>query len=182
MEIPELIKLLAGNDTHNDIKIYQAEVLAYDGTTATATVRTISGPEIDMEVSLMTEIGDGFILLPTVGSIVYIMVNPTVNPFIIHYGEIDGIIADSINGIQFRSNIININGADFGGLIKIQELTDKINILENALNNLITLYNSHIHPAATPNTGPTPSVDTDVIQITLKEDLENPDVTHGGAK
>lgn len=69
----------------------------------------------------------------------------------------------------------HLNGSDNGGLIIIQKLVDKLNVLENA-------FNSHIHTttatvSATPVVGviaPT----TSTVQTTKKSDLENSVILH----
>ena len=59
---------------------------------------------------------------------------------------------------------VRLNGTEYGGLIKIQELTDK-------LNEFIALYNAHTHGLT-----PDPSVSAPVF---LKTDYENTKVQHG---
>lgn len=84
---------------------------------------------------------------------------------------------------------ITINGDDFGGLIKIQELTDKLNKLTDDFNSFIQKYNAHIH-TTTATIGPGPAVG--VIAPTTsqgtttssfnKDDYENTNVSHGTPK
>lgn len=173
MEIQEIIRKLSGVNQFNNTTLYEAIVTGVDLSERTIQCTTNGGIEVDdMSISMMTTIGDGSYLIPRIGSTIYIMINPMINPFVIQYGETESVVLTATDKITMNSN-------EFGGLIKIQELTDKINNLENALNNLITLYNAHIHPVAGASTGPTVSTDTDIITITTTTDIENPDIVHG---
>lgn len=127
----------------------------------------------------MTEIDDGCYPVPAINSTVYIIMNPYINPFIISYGAISKNVISTSTSFNVNSPAITLNNDDYGGLIKVEDLVEKINNLENALNNLITLYNTHTHVAAGSATSTTSSLDNDVLQITNKEEIENPDIQHG---
>jgi hypothetical protein len=173
MNIQELIKQLAGNNNYTDNSIYEAEVVSLDIGNREVIVRTIGGPEVvDINVRLMTTIGNGFLITPKIGSNVVIMVNPLINPFIIHYGEVESMFITS-------SQTIQLNGDDYKGLVKAVELTDRLNALEDALASLITKYNNHQHPASA--SGPITPTDRDEDNITTTnvEDIINEDITHG---
>lgn len=42
-------------------------------------------------------------------------------------------------------NAVTFNGGDLGGLVKVQDLTNKLNELTRTVNALVTSYNAHIH-------------------------------------
>jgi len=68
--------------------------------------------------------------------------------------------------IKITGGTIALNGTAYEGLIKIKDLTTKINLL-------VTAYNSHQHP------GYTIAVpDRQMVSLSAT-DYENPDVTHG---
>ena len=84
------------------------------------------------------------------------------------------------------------NQKNYGGLIIIQDLVDKINTLEdtvNTLSNMMTTllgdYNGHTHVSASPGspTGVPSAIDSDTspdqITKTKVSDIENPIVQHG---
>ncbi len=113
----------------------------------------------------------GFILYPKVNSYVHISMS-------------DG--NRNIWYLSMASEVDNIelNGGQFGGLIKIQDLVDKVNRLENKVNDHINLFNAHIHdvpqaPSGTLPSAPTLSQDTPIAPLTQVSDLENPIVKHG---
>lgn len=79
------------------------------------------------DVQLMAEVDDGELKLPTVGSTVIIAYSEYVLPFVLLYSEIDQII---------------YFGGDLGGLVKVIDLTTKLNNLENDINNLKDAFNA----------------------------------------
>lgn len=145
----------------------------------TCIVDIITGNDINKlyNVELSAGIADGLIVIPVINSKVYVLSSIYCNPFIIQYSDVS------------KYNMI---GSEFGGLIKIIELTEKLNNLENKVNdildNLTTLksdYNSHLHTSGgsgSPTT--TPTVPTTIVvpsDLTLSErdDYENKSINHG---
>jgi hypothetical protein len=89
---------------------------------------------------------------------------------------------------------VNLAGGNisFGGLVKVESATDKINLIEDKLNTVIqwliehmVVFNTHSHVSVTSLGTPTPPVPletklTEPLLIkTKKEELENTAVTHG---
>lgn len=79
---------------------------------------------------------------------------------------------------------ITMNGGDNGGLVQVQELTDKLNNLTKQVNAFVKVFNSHDHvTTATVGTGgpgkisppASPASDADDFK---REDYENTDVKH----
>ena len=113
-----------------------------------------------------------FLITPTVGSTVLATFLSKDTAFVSLYSEIDS---------------IKIRGDQFGGLVKVQEVVDKLNRLEDKINDLVSKYNSHTHiTTATVGGGPTPgtiapvtSPETPIAPNTTVSDLENPEVLHG---
>lgn len=91
--------------------------------------------------------------------------------------DIAGKISMTLDG-----NKLSLNGDQFGGLIKIEELTNKLNDLVNA-------FNSHVHSLVnvpiTTSQGPGNIVSGNTLEITTKtsrfnkSDYENSKVVHG---
>jgi hypothetical protein len=87
------------------------------------------------------------------------------------YNDHIDIIDKSGSRITLKDGEIHLNGTNFGGLIKIEELVKRINRLE-------TLMNTHQHAIA-PNTPTIPLSPTPLIPINTKvSDLENKKVKH----
>lgn len=122
----------------------------------------------------------GFVLIPKESSFIIVTFLNRSTGFVSLTSELEKIIWDV--------DLTQINGGNNGGLINIQPLIDKINQLENALSNHITIFNSHVHittatVAATPTPGiiapTTPGDITNTITpITKKSDLEDTKFTH----
>ena len=81
---------------------------------------------------------------------------------------------------------ILLNGDEYGGLIKIEELTSKINSLVSDFNSFVSKYNGHTHVTtatvmATPTVGviaPTTGTASQTNDFS-KSDYENETVKHG---
>ncbi len=99
----------------------------------------------------------------------------------------DGISLNVKDGItlDIDDKAAVFNGGDLGGLIKIEELTNKINALVNTVNALIDNYNAHTHiTTATVSASPTPGVISPIVAPALKaqtfkaKDYEDDKVKH----
>lgn len=166
--IREAVEHLAG--THRDDKVFviDATVDSVDITTRTCVCTAIggkAGSELP-NVRLMASIDDGLLIIPTIDSTVTLLFSNFTDPCIISYSEIDTII--------FR-------GGDLGGLVKVIELTTKLNNLENLVNDLISKFNSHTHQVTSTGapTGPNLLPETEKLTPTMRLDIENINVTQG---
>lgn len=82
--------------------------------------------------------------------------------------------------INYRE-LVQFNAGTFGGMVKVIELTSRLNIIENAFNNLVTLYNGHVHSGVTTGTGvsgTTPSQDGTNLTPTVRGQIEDTTITH----
>jgi len=118
------------------------------------------------EVRLMANIDNGFLLVPEVDSIVVV-----------------SFLSDSSAYVSLVSKVseIQLNGTNYDGLVKVQELTDKLNNLENKLNDLITACSSQVVTLAPSGTFPLASFFTSVTPLTPTQqtDIENLTVKQG---
>ena len=142
------IRKIAGNGS----QILQCEVISVDIPNRTALVKY----EAEYIVKLMTSVGDGLLLIPEVGSSVSVL-----DGQIIGYSDLDEIW---------------LSGQQYGGLVKVSELVNKMNAIENKINSIITTFNAHTH--ASTGAPAVPTI-TGTITPTTINDLENPDVKHG---
>jgi hypothetical protein len=118
------------------------------------------------EVRLMANIDNGFLLIPEVNSIVVV-----------------SFLSDSSAYVSLVSKVseIQLNGTNYDGLVKVQELTDKLNNLENKLNDLITACSSQVVTLAPSGTFPLASFFTSVTPLipTQQTEIENQTVKQG---
>lgn len=78
---------------------------------------------------------------------------------------------------KLKYQLVEFNGGTLGGLPISSHVSDRINLLENAVNALIQLYNTHTHPVAGATAGPTTMQDTDHLTPTKPADIANPKIT-----
>ena len=194
-DILESIQAIAGTGKMGDkLDVYYAYVNTYDAKTCSCSCTLVSGnSDIDLSsVNLMSESNDGLLILPTKDSTV--LIGKTVNtpPYVLMFSQIDKILYIAGGStIQVDKDGLKLDGDKFYGLVKVKELTDKINALEKLLNDLITQYNGHTHLGSYPVTGggggtasgtsaATTSLETGTISpITSQSDIENKKVKHG---
>lgn len=110
---------------------------------------------------------DGILLIPVVGSVVMVQPINHVTGYVSMFSKVES---------------IRLGDGTLGGLIKIADLVNKLNNLENKVNSLITAYNTHTHTGVTTGAG-TSAVGTAPVSGTLtptvRADIENDTITHG---
>lgn len=124
--------------------------------------------------------GKGIIAVPAKDSevIVSFIDNVQQAAYISMYGKIDKFIL-----ITEQGGIVELQGDDFGGLVKVAELTEKLNNMENDINTLKQAFNSWI---VVPNDGgaalkvSASSWAGEALTPTEQNEIENTKVKHGG--
>lgn len=104
-------------------------------------------------------------------------------------------ISNPHSSVTLTDSLIQLNDGNSGGLVKVIDLTTKLNNLENDLNNLksyLTILSSALSAASTsPLTGGSlasamgailTSYPTALFTPTQRDDIENKDITHGKKK
>lgn len=175
MQINHLIQKLANTHNREFVQIIKCEVVSYnenDNTIVCSPITSTFGSNITVKLSISE--GNNIELIPTIGSIV--LIGYTDNDIIELLSVSD---ADKIN---ISSNIdISFNGGEFGGLVKVKELTDKINSLENLVNNLLNTLKTTTIPLAPSGTYPFAPLYSSFTPLTNtnKSEIENENITHG---
>lgn len=156
---------------------YTCDVIPVDSEAEIFTVRL--KPTIDA-------IKKGIIAIPAKDSFVIIgLLNKNKNSaFVVWCSTIKKyyIIGDGGNTLEFKDDgTILINGDDYEGLVKVNDLVDRMNKIESAHNNHLTLYGTHVHLGGTisGSTGITTPDITNTLVQTVKSDIENEKVKHG---
>lgn len=162
------IQKIAGSENDDKVRLLQCTVNSVDIDNRTANVTTITGyVKVDIDAQLQAGVADGLVITPAIGSMVFVFLSKYTLPFIIQYSD-------------FVS--LTINGDEFGGLVKVIELTNKINSLENKVNDIINIFATHTHgviSAGSP-TSPTSTPVTGNLVVTQQSEIENTIVKHGG--
>lgn len=131
-QLQEHLRNVAGG--RKTISIYQGIVKSVDGNLCEVTVGNINIPGVRLKASELDD--DGLMLItPKVGSAVTI-------------GSLSGDLTELVVLQVDHIETIVINGGKLGGLINIDQLTDKIN-------ELVESFNSHTHQVTVSHPGGT---------------------------
>jgi hypothetical protein len=119
----------------------------------------------EIVVRLMSVVDDGILIMPKIGSIVSVLQSDKYDPIIVQFSEVDKII---------------LMGGDNKGLVKVIELKNKLNAVENQLNNILNVLKSTSIPLAPSGTYPFAPLYTSINTLTPTQqaDIENPLITH----
>ena len=128
-EILTKLKALAGAKA----AVIQGTVISVDTNNYTATIKLDDAGEVTQVVRLTAIQGSGqFIVFPEVGTLLLAARILNVNKWVM-------ITCDGVSEVWLR-------GDEYDGLIRIDILTTKLNELQGEINNIVTKYNTHIHP------------------------------------
>lgn len=126
-ELRERLANIGGGKATN---LYQGVVTALSDITCEVSIDGLSIPDVRLRASTEVD-GAQIIVRPAVGSVV-IVGSLT--------GDLDHLVVLSMD----RAEEVIINGGKLGGMIKVQELTQKLNALEIEVNNLKQLFASWV--------------------------------------
>jgi hypothetical protein len=166
--IRDIINTINGN--HEPVYLIDATVISVDKSKRNCVCQALSGKTQNTlnDVRLMASLDDGMLLLPSIGSTVVIMRNELIDPVIIQYSQVDQII---------------FNGGDLGGLVKVLSVVDRLNKIENALNDLASKFNAHTHILTLTSGTGTAAVpmnpETTTLIKTVRNDIENTKILQG---
>jgi hypothetical protein len=182
-QIQEAVQRLAGVQLADQVYLVEGTVTAVDVSTRTCTV-LVGSDQSEYElpgVRLMAEVDDGVLIIPSVDSPIIVGYSKRILPFVCQFSQVERVL--TVTGgtsIEVKDGLIQLNDGSYGGLVQVTALVKKMNALEDLLNDLITKYNTHIHPASSGTTSPTASQETRTITARTKQaDLENTSVKHG---
>lgn len=122
--------------------------------------------------AIATSAGGSIVIVPKEGSFVSVAFMSQTTGVLIHAEEAETLFIDADQTI--------INGGENGGLINIEELTDRLNDLTDTVNDLIQAFRSHTHGGVETGGGITQQT-TEVVQNAdafNSNDYEDPLVTH----
>lgn len=114
---------------------------------------------------------EGVIPIPVIGSFVIIGI----------IGNSDSqaivLLCEKVQTYMVMCTDIQLNGTTHKGLVKIDALVQKLNIIEAKHNELIATFNAHVHSAL--NVVPAPLSTAVITKQTIIDELENKNVQHG---
>lgn len=145
----------------------------------------IEYPDVRLKASIKDT--DSVLLFPKKNSNVLVaQIGTSENDLlVIAYDEVEEIQV-TIENISFVANKdeIQLNGDTYKGLVKVEQLTQKLNTIETAFNQLVNEFNAHTHNAPQAPAGTLPTLtplvpSTQNLNSTQVGDLENEKVKHG---
>jgi len=145
----------------------------------------IEYPDVRLKASIKSS--DDVIIFPKKDSnvIVAIIGGDEGSLLIIAMDEV-GKIEGKIGSITFKvdKNGVELNGNQFGSLIKIEEIVKKLNTIENAFNEHVSEFNTHTHNAPQASSGTLATLvplvlSSQNLQNTQVAQIENDKIRHG---
>lgn len=162
-------------------QIVVGKVISVDENKQVCDVDVVNSPDL-LDVRIRAVIDDekkGVLIVPKVDSYVLVGLinNRPESAFVASVAEVD-------KYYLYVNKEIQIGGDNFNGLVKIEELTQKLNNIETAFNQLVNEFNTHTHnapqaPAGTLPTLPPLVPSSQSLVSTQVSDLENTKVKHG---
>lgn len=179
-EISDIIKQITRSRASRPVLL--AKVDDVDESTRTATVSPVDGSAKIYSARLQSSISAtvGVCLVPAVDSFVLVVLFSENAGQIVGTTDIDKILF-SVGEITGDADQITINGGNNDGIVKVVELTQKLNALENKVNDLVTYTATHIHSGVTTGPGSTGVAVTPVVGAltpTNQADIENDKIKH----
>lgn len=173
-KLKNIIREMADSPHDFLAKICQVDSVSISRRTADCIPIDGSAPFLDANLQADQDNNKGVLLVPRIGS--YVLVCQT------SFGQAAAVIlTDDVEQLIIDTDQITINQGDNGGLVNIQPLVDRLNRLENQLNQLKTLIQSWT-PA--PNDGGAAlksvlsSWATQTLTNTSRHDIEDTTVVH----
>lgn len=128
------------------------------------------------DVRLIPVVDDGLFIEPAIDSNVKVLMSVNNEPFVCQFSEIENITISA-------NTLVSLNDGSFGGMVKIADLVEKLNALENDINTLKTAFASWA-PTGTLADGTllktaTTSWSAQSLTPTQQSELENTMIVHG---
>lgn len=184
-QLKQAIKQLAGTHNRDDVFSFDCTVDSVSEDDFECDVTAIGGNATTKipSVRLAAEANDGFTLIPSVGSTVTVTVTTRGLAYVSMFSDIDKVIV-VINETKLviEDGKITFNDGSFEGLVKVVELTEKLNNLEKKVNDMISKYDTHTHPGVTAgfaSSGPIAGAPITPLTATVQSDIENDKIIHG---
>jgi hypothetical protein len=191
--VAELVQQVAGTYGISPVQVMTCEVTAVSSGERTCTVSPLTDNLEPFSAQLMADIDDGILILPTIGSTVKIMLSEIITPTVIQYSAIDEILIVSGGAaIKVYSSGVELQGVDYGGMMKVTPSVKAWNDLQNDVNNLKSIFTTIVATPLVTSAVGTPdafyaafasniaSYITAPLSITTETQIENTKVKHGG--
>lgn len=102
-------------------------------------------------------------------------------PQIDSFDQVDQYYLQPVTNLFISAKNTVFNGGNNGGLVLVNDLVDRMNLIENAYNDLTTKFNSHTHILAlssgTGTAAPTDNPETTTLTDTTADDIQSTVIT-----
>lgn len=187
-DIAYQIRQIAGTNNMVGQDTWIATVTAVDKPTRTCSVTTINAPQnMDLsDVLLMAEVGDGWLMIPSIDSTVIIGNNAQMQPYVKMFSDLsETIIITGDQGISMTTDGIQFNDGSDGGLTITPELVNQLDKNNEILSAILSTITGT--PINEPGNG-SPSALQAALSAVLTgklvgdfSNIENKNITHGGS-
>ena len=185
--IRELIQKIAGTYGKANVKLFDGTVMSVDNNGRTCTVDSIDSSLNGIQVRFMLEVSDGDMSVPQVGSTVTVAMTDFTDPYIVSATWLDEklfVVGNQSYDIKPDKQIFNDGSYD--GLVKVIDLTTKLNAIENLINNLLEAVTAVVILGTVADGGAVKAgillgLGSGITPITQQSDIENTSITHGSS-
>jgi len=188
MNIRDLIKQIA-TDATSELFSVVGKVTAVDESKRTVDVEPLNGDAeiFNCRIQSAIESDKGVAIVPKKNSVVIVSFISKNHAFVTATNEIEKILIDIplidgvVDDIKIKDTKIVLNDGNNDGIVKVIELTDKLNAIERDINSLKSIFQSWI---PTPQDGgsalksASASWYAQTITETQKTDIENDKIKH----
>ncbi len=102
-------------------------------------------------------------------------------PQIDSFAVVDKYYIQPVSNLFISANQIQFNDGSNGGIPLSPSVSQRLNNIENFINNFVPIYNSHVHvltlTSGTGTAAPTTSTETNTLTPTQPSDIENQNIT-----
>lgn len=161
-KIIESIQRLSGVQLSDKCYLAKGEVESYDIPSRTAVVTLIDGEkQVEKTISLCPDVDDSIIILPTVGTNIWVVWSDYVPPFMAGFPS-------AFDKIIF--------GKQDAGLPLTPEIVQRVNLIEEKVNQIINTFNAHVHTGVQTGSGSsaiTPTQVSGTLDLTTNDNIES---------
>lgn len=158
--------------SNKGLTLMEAEVSAVQDTTISAKIQGLEHKNIRLVAGFSGGVGT-------------LIIKPAVSSKVLVADLSNGRLRDLVVLLTEQADTIQINGGELGGLVNIQDLTDKLNGLAKTVNDLVTAFNSHTHLVSTTGTAAAQTGTAQAVQSQAQqadtfsaEDYEDTKIIH----
>jgi len=167
-EIAKMIRRIS--ESGDEVYCITGKVVSVDEVKRTCVIAPTNGKANLLDVRLQATPGlkKGCVLIPEIDS--YVLIG------FITKDEAAVLLTEKLTKILYDVNLIEFNGGELGGMVKLLSMVSRMNILENDLNTIKTAFNSWVPVAQDGGAAlkaASSSWATSSLQNTSRSDIEN---------